>query len=40
MTATPAVPPITELQAPASWRSADVISDLHLQAAEAGTFEA
>jgi UDP-2,3-diacylglucosamine hydrolase len=40
MTATPAVPPITELQAPASWRTADVISDLHLQAAEAGTFEA
>jgi len=34
------VPPIAELQAPASWRAADVISDLHLQAADPGTFEA
>jgi UDP-2,3-diacylglucosamine hydrolase len=35
-----AVPPIAELQAPAPWRAADVISDLHLQAADDRTFEA
>jgi len=40
MTLVPAVPPIAELQAPAAWRSADFISDLHLQAGEPGTFEA
>jgi UDP-2,3-diacylglucosamine hydrolase len=40
MTAVPAVPTIAELQAPAIWRIADVISDLHLQAGEPGTFEA
>ncbi len=40
MAATPTVPLIAELQAPAPWRTADVISDLHLQAAEPGTFEA
>jgi UDP-2,3-diacylglucosamine hydrolase len=40
MSGVPAVPPIAELQAPASWHTADVISDLHLQAAEPGTFEA
>ena len=34
------MPPIAELQAPASWRAADVISDLHLQAADPDTFEA
>ena len=28
------------LQAPASWQAVDLISDLHLQAAEPGTFEA
>ncbi len=28
------------LQAPASWRAVDLISDLHLQAGEPGTFEA
>ncbi|HWP11165.1 MAG TPA: UDP-2,3-diacylglucosamine diphosphatase [Ramlibacter sp.] len=37
---TAAVPPIAQLQAPASWRTAEVISDLHLQAGQAGTFEA
>jgi len=36
----PAVPAIAELQAPASWRAADVISDLHLQAGDPDTFEA
>ena len=36
----PAVPPIAELLAPAPWRTVDFISDLHLQAAEPGTFEA
>jgi len=35
-----AVPHIAELQAPASWRAADVISDLHLHAADPATFEA
>lgn len=34
------MPQVAELQAPASWRTADVISDLHLQAAERDTFEA
>jgi UDP-2,3-diacylglucosamine hydrolase len=38
--ATPAVPPIAELQAPPSWRTVDFISDLHLQASEPETFEA
>ena len=37
---TAAVPPIAQLQAPVSWRTAEVISDLHLQAGQAGTFEA
>jgi UDP-2,3-diacylglucosamine hydrolase len=36
----PAVPPVAELQAPASWQTADFISDLHLQAGEPQTFEA
>jgi UDP-2,3-diacylglucosamine hydrolase len=40
VSAVPAVPPIAELQAPAPWRAADVISDLHLQAADPDTFEA
>lgn len=35
-----AVPPIQELQAPASWRTAEFISDLHLQSGEPATFEA
>lgn len=34
------VPPIAQLQAPASWRAVDVLSDLHLHASEPGTFEA
>ena len=34
------VPPAAELQAPASWRTADFISDLHLQASDPETFEA
>jgi len=34
------VPAITELQAPAGWRTVDFISDLHLQASEHQTFEA
>ncbi|MDP3762118.1 MAG: UDP-2,3-diacylglucosamine diphosphatase [Ramlibacter sp.] len=34
------MPPIAELLAPAPWRTVDFISDLHLQAAEPGTFEA
>ncbi len=33
-------PEIAELRAPASWHTIDFISDLHLQAAEPGTFEA
>ena len=37
---TPALPRFQELQAPASWRTADFISDLHLQAAEPATFDA
>ncbi|MDB5940527.1 MAG: UDP-2,3-diacylglucosamine diphosphatase [Ramlibacter sp.] len=36
----PAVPPFQELQAPASWRTADFISDLHLHASEPATFDA
>ncbi len=41
MTSVAAEPPvIAQLQAPASWRTADVISDLHLQAAQPDTFEA
>ncbi|HSV36734.1 MAG TPA: UDP-2,3-diacylglucosamine diphosphatase [Ramlibacter sp.] len=36
----PPVPRFQELQAPPSWRTVDFISDLHLQAAEAQTFEA
>jgi UDP-2,3-diacylglucosamine hydrolase len=36
----PAVPPIAELVAPADWRTADFISDLHLQAHEPATFDA
>ena len=38
--ATPPVPHFAELQAPAAWRTADFISDLHLQASEPATFEA
>ncbi|MCJ0762817.1 UDP-2,3-diacylglucosamine diphosphatase [Variovorax terrae] len=34
------VPPIAELQAPASWRTVDFISDLHLQPSEPATVEA
>ena len=34
------MPPVAELQAPAAWRIADFISDLHLQASEPQTFEA
>jgi UDP-2,3-diacylglucosamine hydrolase len=37
---TVAVPPITELQGPASWHTADVISDMHLHATDPATFEA
>jgi UDP-2,3-diacylglucosamine hydrolase len=37
---TPAVPPLQELQAPPHWRTADFISDLHLQASEPATFDA
>lgn len=33
------VTPLSQLHAPASWRSVDLISDLHLQSSEAGTFE-
>jgi UDP-2,3-diacylglucosamine hydrolase len=36
----PAVPAIQELRAPAGWRTADFISDLHLQAQEPATFDA
>lgn len=36
----PAVPRFAALQAPATWTTADFISDLHLQAGEAATFEA
>jgi UDP-2,3-diacylglucosamine hydrolase len=37
---TPALPEFAELQAPAAWRTADFISDLHLQVSEPATFEA
>ena len=37
---TPAVPPFPELQAPAHWRTADFISDLHLQPSDPATFDA
>ncbi|GAC1390653.1 MAG: UDP-2,3-diacylglucosamine diphosphatase [Variovorax sp.] len=37
---TPVVPPFQELLAPPHWRTADFISDLHLQASDAATFEA
>ena len=40
MNAAPAVPHFAELQAPLSWRTADFISDLHLEAGEPETFEA
>ncbi len=36
----PAVPRFQELQAPPNWRTADFISDLHLQAGEPATFDA
>ncbi len=36
----PAVPRFQELQASPNWRTADFISDLHLQASEAATFDA
>lgn len=36
----PAVPRFEELQAPPNWRTADFISDLHLQASEPATFDA
>jgi UDP-2,3-diacylglucosamine hydrolase len=36
----PAVPPMGALQAAPYWGTADFISDLHLQTAEPGTFEA
>lgn len=35
-----AVPPLTELVAPSSWRTVDFISDLHLNADEPATFSA
>ena len=34
------VPLVAEINAPASWRTVDFISDLHLQASETGTFSA
>jgi UDP-2,3-diacylglucosamine hydrolase len=34
------VPPIAELKAPATWRTVDFISDLHLHASEPETFDA
>ena len=37
---TQAVPQIAEFLAPPSWRTVDFISDLHLHASEAATFEA
>ena len=37
---TPAVPPFQELAAPRNWRTADFISDLHLQASDPATFAA
>lgn len=36
----PAVPRFAQLLAPANWRTADFISDLHLQPSEPATFEA
>jgi UDP-2,3-diacylglucosamine hydrolase len=36
----PPLPEFAELQAPASWRTLDFISDLHLQATEPATFDA
>jgi UDP-2,3-diacylglucosamine hydrolase len=36
----PDLPPFAELQAPAAWRTIDFISDLHLHAADEGTFAA
>jgi UDP-2,3-diacylglucosamine hydrolase len=36
---TPTVAPVSQLQASAAWRAVDLISDLHLQASEASTFE-
>jgi UDP-2,3-diacylglucosamine hydrolase len=38
--ATPALPPATELAAPATWHAIDFISDLHLSEALPRTFEA
>lgn len=38
--AAPAVPQIAEWVAPATWRTVDFISDLHLQASEPATFDA
>lgn len=32
------LPPVSQLLAPATWRSVDLISDLHLQASDAPTF--
>ena len=37
---TPATPRFQELTAPRNWRTADFISDLHLQAADPATFDA
>ena len=37
---TPTVPLLAEINAPASWRTVDFISDLHLQASEPSTFSA
>jgi UDP-2,3-diacylglucosamine hydrolase len=37
---TPTVPLLAEINAPASWRTVDFISDLHLQASEKATFNA
>jgi UDP-2,3-diacylglucosamine hydrolase len=37
---TPAVPPFQELVAPPEWRTAEFISDLHLQASDPATFDA
>jgi UDP-2,3-diacylglucosamine hydrolase len=40
MHALPPTPAMGQLQAPASWQTVDLISDLHLQASESATFEA
>ncbi len=40
MSATAAPPRFAELQAPPAWHTVDLISDLHLQAAEPETFDA